>query len=155
MEKKVSACVMIYDPVKRTLVAEHPTGKAFYKKGTKERCTGVMSLPKGGIEEGEEPIDAAIRETFEETGLKLEKSKLKYLGHYEYTIEKDLEMFYYQMEDVNLSSLKCTSYFDRDGKKLPEVNGFANLVIDTELEMFFPSLRKVITQVQKEFGDLF
>ena len=34
-------------------------------------------LPKGEIEEGEEPIDAAIRETQEETGLIVKKEKRK------------------------------------------------------------------------------
>lgn len=35
-----------------------------------------MGIPKGGVEKGESLIDAAIRETFEETGIKIEQSQL-------------------------------------------------------------------------------
>jgi predicted NUDIX family NTP pyrophosphohydrolase len=154
-EKKVSSCVLIYDDVKRTLVIEHPTGRPWKGKDGK-RATGVFSLPKGEIDEGEDSKTAAIREMKEELGLDLEKSKLKYLGFYEYIQYKDLEMFFYPMRDVDLSSLKCESYFEApNGKMLPEVNGFANLCIDTEQDMLFYSLRKVLTKVLKDHADLF
>ena len=34
--------------------------------------SGAWQLPQGGMEEGEEPIDAIMREIFEETGIKKE-----------------------------------------------------------------------------------
>jgi 8-oxo-dGTP pyrophosphatase MutT (NUDIX family) len=36
----------------------------------------LMGIPKGKIEPGEEPMDAAIRETFEETGILIRPDKL-------------------------------------------------------------------------------
>lgn len=41
---------------------------------------GMWANPGGNIDEGEQPIDAAIRELEEETGLVLDPSKLKYVG---------------------------------------------------------------------------
>lgn len=38
---------------------------------------GTFSIPKGHIEEGEKPIDAAIRETQEEIGLTISKHEIK------------------------------------------------------------------------------
>ena len=40
-------------------------------------------LPGGKIEADEEPIDAAIRETYEELNVKLERSLVRYLGRVE------------------------------------------------------------------------
>ena len=44
----------------KTMLLGHPTGQKWY---------GTYSIPKGRIEEGEDVVTAAIRETFEETGL--------------------------------------------------------------------------------------
>lgn len=156
MEKKISAAVIIYDSVKQTVVAEHATGRPFFVKGTKDLAKGVMSIPKGEIDDGEDAKTAAVREVNEETGLKLEKSKLKYLGKYEYTSYKDLEMFFYEMNDVDLSKLHCDSFFESpNGKMLPEVNGFSNLHIEKDIEMFFTVQQKVLKKVFSEFKELF
>ena len=48
---------------------------------------GTYSLPGGRIEPGESPNDAAVREVFEETGLKIQSSDLIGLG----TRSKDIE----------------------------------------------------------------
>lgn len=54
-----------------------------------EQHGNSWSFPKGGIEEGEEPLEAAMREIAEETGLK-ELVSLGEIGTYErYSINKD------------------------------------------------------------------
>jgi 8-oxo-dGTP pyrophosphatase MutT (NUDIX family) len=40
------------------------------------------SLPGGGIRRGEKPLVAAVRETFEETGVTLDERKVKELGEF-------------------------------------------------------------------------
>ena len=46
----------------------------------------TLSLPKGHVEEGETVIDAAIRECYEETGVKLcQEAAIKQLEPYSYT----------------------------------------------------------------------
>lgn len=42
--------------------------------------TQKWELPGGGIARGEAPHDAAVREVYEETGIKLSQSNLKHLG---------------------------------------------------------------------------
>jgi len=46
----------------------HPTGASWKKS--------ALGIPKGKIEEGEEPIDAAVRELREETGILIDKANL-------------------------------------------------------------------------------
>jgi ADP-ribose pyrophosphatase YjhB (NUDIX family) len=48
---------------KKKILVAHPTNSAI---------TGTWSIPKGHVEEGEELLEAAYRETLEETGLKLD-----------------------------------------------------------------------------------
>lgn len=43
---------------------------------TNSRWEGTYGVPKGRIEEGEETIDCAVREFFEETGIIIDKDKL-------------------------------------------------------------------------------
>ena len=46
----------------------HPTNSSWVRP--------QMGIPKGGVEKGESILDAAIRETFEETGIRIEQSQL-------------------------------------------------------------------------------
>lgn len=56
--KESAGLVILYD---NKILLAHPTGQRWY---------GTYSIPKGHIEEGEDRLDAAIRETQEEIGLK-------------------------------------------------------------------------------------
>jgi 8-oxo-dGTP pyrophosphatase MutT (NUDIX family) len=98
---------------------------------------GHYDFPKGIIEEGEHPKDTAVREVFEETGLKIEREKLVDIGIYSYLPYKDLCIFLYQvpdMYDIDIKKLECISYFTRiDNKgneiKRPEINGYLKVGI--------------------------
>lgn len=74
---KQSAGVMLYrrrgDKIE--VLLGHPGGPFWAKKDK-----GVWSIPKGWIDEGETPIDAAKREFLEETGHTLPDGKLLELG---------------------------------------------------------------------------
>jgi predicted NUDIX family NTP pyrophosphohydrolase len=67
--KKTSAGILLYrrrgDGVEVFLV--HPGGPFWAKKDL-----GAWSLPKGELEEGEDPLAAALRELEEETGFRVE-----------------------------------------------------------------------------------
>lgn len=53
----------------RMILLVHATGSSWQKP--------KMGIPKGGIEQGESILEAALRETLEETGIKLEESQLE------------------------------------------------------------------------------
>jgi len=62
---KHSAGLVVIQDNKLLLV--HPTNSPLW---------GTYSIPKGGIDKGEESLDAAIRETFEETGITIKKKDI-------------------------------------------------------------------------------
>jgi putative (di)nucleoside polyphosphate hydrolase len=66
-------------------------------------------LPKGGIEIGESPVQAALRETREETGLHLDSAYLVELGRFAYTTKKDLHLFAALTSRFSLALLRCES----------------------------------------------
>ena len=51
-------------------------GKILLAHPTNAKWVGTFSIPKGHVEEGEELIDAAIRETREEVGIKIDKDEI-------------------------------------------------------------------------------
>lgn len=66
--KKQSAGILLYKYVNAQLnVLLIHSGGPFWK----DKDLGVWSIPKGEFTDGEEPLDAAIREFEEETGTKL------------------------------------------------------------------------------------
>ena len=68
-EKKDSVKVLVIDPDKKILILRRQMG---------EGGEGQWDIPGGAIEKDENQIDAAKRETFEETGLRIDKiSKVK------------------------------------------------------------------------------
>lgn len=83
-------------------------------------------LPKGGIDAGESELDAALRETREETGLALDAATLVDLGAFVYTQKKNLHLFAALIARVDTADLRCTTHFlDRlSGRELPEMDGF-------------------------------
>ena len=99
-------------------------------------------VPKGGIDIGETPMQGAMRELREETGLVYdegagtltcsftdEKHRVTHcrpLGRHEYTKRKDLELFELTVDsDIDVSKLKCLSMVDRPTYSFPELDRFA------------------------------
>ena len=82
---------------------------------------GHWDLPKGGIDDGEAPIDAALRETREETALVLAADELIELGRFVYSERKDLHLFATRMERFDVARLWCESHFSEHwtGRRLP------------------------------------
>jgi 8-oxo-dGTP pyrophosphatase MutT (NUDIX family) len=83
-------------------------------------------LPKGGAHEGESPLQAALRETREETGLHLDATALLELGRYDYRPKKDLHLFATLAERFDVAELRCESHFAQwgTGRRLPEMDGY-------------------------------
>ncbi|MCU0965199.1 MAG: NUDIX domain-containing protein [Burkholderiaceae bacterium] len=83
-------------------------------------------LPKGGAHEYESPLQAALRETREETGLDLVAEALRELGRFDYRPKKDLHLFAALMPRLDVAQLRCESQFSQygTGQRLPEMDGY-------------------------------
>lgn len=79
---------IIFQPFLRIFLRKRITTRVFIVANNKVLLVkvwlsdGLYGLPGGGIKKGEKPSQAAIREVFEETSVKLENKDLKYQGIY-------------------------------------------------------------------------
>jgi 8-oxo-dGTP pyrophosphatase MutT (NUDIX family) len=90
--------------------------------------TSHWDVPKGQADPGEEPVEAALRELVEETGIVLPAARLKDLGRFVYRRDKDLHLFAVRVseDEVQLENCVCESYFPRysDGTMIPEMDAY-------------------------------
>lgn len=118
MKKIVTAAIVMIDK-DGNILAGHATGR--------KMDTG-WDFPKGCVDKNEPHIHAAVREMREETGINLwdiKDAQILDLGIFPHNKEKDIHIYLYQVDNFpNLDELKCTSYFELDGKQIPEVNAF-------------------------------
>ena len=105
-------------------------------------------LPKGGIHVGETPIGAALRETHEETGLRLAADALLDIGRHAYTNKKDLHLFACLSHRVDPRELHCPSCFIErfSGRARPEMDGFGWFGFDRIEALCTPKLAAVLTR---------
>ena len=75
-------------------------------------------IPKGRWEEGETCLEAALRETWEETGLdfKDQQDRIVDLGRHHYLRSKDMHLFRLDIpQALDLSNCCCHTYVERSG----------------------------------------
>jgi putative (di)nucleoside polyphosphate hydrolase len=86
-------------------------------------------LPKGLIDEGEDPLGCALREGREEFGLDFEPARLVDLGRHPYYRGKDLHLFAVATNtaETRPESCHCSSFFEHytTHRRLPEIDAFA------------------------------
>jgi putative (di)nucleoside polyphosphate hydrolase len=135
MPKAVSYGVLIFNEDSHVLVA-HVTG------------TRKWDIPKGGAEPGETAVQAAVRETFEETGIALQPAELIDLGRHPYLPKKDLHLFRCKLEAArcDVSAYVCTSFFQhhRTGHPTPEVDAFQWVALPELERLCSPNLAKLV-----------
>ena len=127
--KKITAAIVIIDS-EGNILGCHSTGKP--------KNSGY-DFPKGEVNEGESDISAAIRELREETDiyfLDYDIARLIDAGVHSHNKEKDIHIFIYKTNYFpDLNTLKCTTYFERYGKKFPEVDEY-RIISKSERGMF-------------------
>lgn len=138
--KKTLSCGVLILNSKNQILGCKPFGK----------FDGRNDIPKGKMEEGETPIKAAIRETFEESGLYLDGLGMEDIGQFPYSAKKDLYLFKLKMEIEDLSILNCTSYFKLNGCEFPEVDGYEWIDIKDIDRRFYRSLVPILNKLLKD-----
>ena len=110
------------------------------------------SIPKGHIEKGEVPLEAAIRETHEECNLDLNNinGKFHYAGSCKYMHkDKEIEAFVFKAEeDLSKYTLKCNSNFLYKKKILPEVNKFLWVTKEEAMSKLHEAQVKLLANIE-------
>jgi 8-oxo-dGTP pyrophosphatase MutT (NUDIX family) len=126
----LSAGIFLIRKDNRLLIA-HPTKKA----------SNVWDIPKGRLNEGEHPIEAAVRETFEETNIDVSNWKLMHnLEPIKYEKSDKIlypyALFEYQNDfDFNEFELKCNSNLPEKLGGYPEMDDYKWVTIDEAKEL--------------------
>ncbi|UYM28778.1 nudix hydrolase [Serratia phage vB_SspM_LC53] len=111
-------------------------------------------IPKGHVEEGETPLQAAVRECTEETGFTdYNPASLVDLGRHYYSSNKDIHLFYYPfpVRHEQFKDCVCTAYHtDEDGTSFPEIDAFALIKQTQWVYVMGPSLFSVIQKVTRK-----
>jgi 8-oxo-dGTP pyrophosphatase MutT (NUDIX family) len=109
-------------------------------------------IPKGNLEKNESELEAAYRETKEETGLDLVSTEgdLSILGRFKYYGKpKELVAFLLESEtDLTKYPLQCLSFIDSGPLKgKPEHDRFAWVPLDQAILMTHKTVSKVFKKV--------
>ncbi len=90
--------------------------------------TPRWDLPKGVAEIGESAREAAVREAWEESGLRLPADRLVDLGEFDYLPAKRLHLFALRVgnDAIDLALCSCRSFFahHRTGVSTPEADAW-------------------------------
>ena len=108
-------------------------------------------LPKGQMDPGETPVQTAVREVFEETGLEIDPNALDDLGRYPYSQDKDLHLFMLETQELpDIDTLECSSTFEMYGKCVPEMIGFEYLTFEQMRGKLYNGIYQILEEIFEE-----
>lgn len=112
---RTAGVAIIFD---NKLLLVHPTNSSWQKS--------TLGIPKGHLEDGEDPLEGALRELFEETGIHLEASQLdpevETIDLYR-DRERNGQLLYFVCKINDLSEIGLTSTkVDKSKLQLEEVD---------------------------------
>lgn len=146
--KRQSAGIMLLNTENKILV-EHPTN----------HDPNFWSIPKGLIDKGEDSFDAAIRETFEETALDLNKINYKIITELPEIIfktkKKSVKIYILKTtDDLSEFPFHCESMVEyMGGRKLnnpfPEVDDFKWITIEEGYDVLHEAQVKALDLLKK------
>lgn len=127
----------------------HPGGPFFIKKDL-----GVWSIPKGEIQEGENPLDVAVREFEEETGQKPKSEDFISLGEIKQKSGKVVKAWAFE-ETFDLNQFKSNTFKlewpPKSGKfqTFPEVDKAELFDVETAKKKINPAQVELIDSLLK------
>ncbi|MFS2101146.1 NUDIX hydrolase [Variovorax sp. Varisp85] len=134
MEKSTSCGVLVFDAAGQLLLC-HATDSRYW------------DIPKGASDGQEQGAQTAVREAFEECGLRLLPAQLREIGLFPYRRDKELRLFAVLVRHFEAKSCVCSSfYMDRRGRRRPEMDGFRWAAFEQLPQFCAPSLVTVLTQ---------
>lgn len=132
--KSVSCGVLVFDPAGNLLLG-HANESRYW------------DIPKGEGAAQEQGAQTAVREAFEECGLRLLPAQLREIGLFEYRRDKELRLFAVLVRPFDAKRCVCSSFYtDRHGRRCPEMNGFRWARPEELPQLCAPSLVAVLTQ---------
>lgn len=108
----------------------HPSGKPDQS----------WSIPKGNKNDGEKPVEAAARETFEETGVKIDALDLQPFGHVIYNSGKVVHAF---IKEVGPEIKPICNSWEVDKSEFVEINKALKIVHKKQAQ-FISNLIKIL-----------
>lgn len=145
IKKEVSAGILFFTE-DQELFMGRVTGSSL-RSGMPSR----WDIPKGHVEQGESPLQAAVRECTEETGfIDYNPALLVDLGLQKYASNKDLHVFMYPrpVRHEQFKDCVCTAYhIGDDGISFPEIDAFALIKKTQWLYVMGPSLYNVMQRL--------
>ena len=140
MPKAISCGFIIFARETGEILACHPTGRP-------EGPEMTHDIPKGHLEEGEQPFETALRELKEETGLELpEGAPVHEIGLVPYQKQKSLYLFSTSLPKAMLApeKLHCDSKFvDSFGNSKTEIDHYT---LTRDSGLFFKNLQPYVKQ---------
>lgn len=122
----------------------HPSGHSYNR---------MWSLPKGKIDKGETPLEAALRETKEECGIDLNKinGSISELGTYTYpSKKKKITIFLFKTtENLTDIELRCESLIPKERGfmgGLPEIDEFQWIRPQVAFDLLHPVYDECLRQ---------
>jgi len=140
---KIVTCALVIIDKYGNILGCHGTGKP---------TENGYDFPKGCAEQGENHLDAALRELMEETGIILSKSEpIIDAGIHSHNKRKDIHIFIYRIKQFpDIKTLNCTSYFlDRNGKEAPEMDSFKIISKNERKKLFYHGLQNKFELIDK------
>jgi 8-oxo-dGTP pyrophosphatase MutT (NUDIX family) len=137
MPKTISAGVVVTDG--SNILLCHVTGSNHW------------DLPKGKVDPGETNLDAAVRELYEETSIRVSADRLIDLGIFQYKRNKDLSLWLYPVDQIpDPAGLDCLSTFE-SGKGIhkKEMDGFASVRWEKIGKYVVPDMLRVLTKARE------
>jgi 8-oxo-dGTP pyrophosphatase MutT (NUDIX family) len=147
MAKTISAGVFIVRKDKKILVG-HPTNHP----------PNFWSIPKGKVEDGETFLEAAIRETYEETNVdlnKLGKFKIYPLASVNYKHKKKILYPFVFLEEFDsrvvwdFVELKCNSNVPENRGGFPEMDELKWVTLEESIEILHATQVACLTKIKE------